>query len=122
MSGTGDRTFDTVRARYKDWFGKERRPLPGRDVWDGSEYWDTEPSGGEMSRMVLMGIGLVVGLVLLGLAALAFVTAAAWNGYARDGAFVGYMLVGFFLTIAGVGCIAATWNHNFRVVNRPAHH
>jgi hypothetical protein len=123
MSDTGDRTFETVRARYKDWFGGGPRRLPGRDVHEGAEYWEeTDASGGEMSRMVMMGIGAALGLALLGLAGLSFATAAAWDDYARDGAFLGYMLVGIFLTIAGLGAILATWYHNFRVVGGPAAH
>lgn len=122
---TGDRTQETVRARYKQWFGSGRRPLPGRAVHDGSEYWDeTDASGGGggMGRMVLMGIGAVTGLVLLALAGLSFVNAAKWGDYARDGAALGYTLVGFFLTLAGIGALLATWNHNFRVVGGAAAH
>lgn len=122
---TGDSTQETVRARYQQWFGKGRRPLPGRAVHDGSEYWDeTEASGGgEMSRLVLMGIGAVIGLTLLALAGLSFLNATKWGDVHRDGAAIGYTLVGIFLTIAGLGALIATWNHNFRVVgSAPAHH
>lgn len=120
----GERTFDTVRARYQGWFGEGRRSLPGREVSDGSEYWDetSRSGGGEMSRMVMMGIGGVLGLGLLVLAGLSFANAASWADVGRDGAQVGYAVVGVFLTIAGLGAILATWNHNFRVAGRPAHH
>lgn len=123
MSDTGERTFDTVRERYQGWFGSGRsRRLPGRDVSYGDENWDADTSGENMSKVVLLGIGVVIGLVLLGLAALSFATAAKWEGYARDGAFVGYSVVGFFLVVAGLGSIIATWNHFGRAAKRPAAH
>ncbi len=120
----GDQTQKTVQARYQQWFGKGPRPLPGRAVHDGAEYWDEpETSGGAMSKMVLMGIGAVVGLILLALAGLSFANAGEWADAGRDGASFGYTLVGFFLTIAGLGALLATWNHNFRVVGgAPPHH
>lgn len=123
MSDTGERTFETVRGRYQGWFGSGRdRRLPGRDVSRGDEGWDDDASGENMSKAVLLGIGVVVGLGLLALAALSFATAAKWNGYAREGAFVGYTVVGLFLVVAGLGSIVATWNHHARAANRPAAH
>lgn len=70
----------------------------------------------EMGRTVFAAIGIGLGAILLLLAAVAFVTAAKWGGLNRDGAAVGYTVVGFFLTLAGVGGILATYNHNFRVL------
>ena len=72
-----------------------------------------------MSRTIQAAIGIGIGVVLLGLAVYAFMTAAYWGDFGRDGAQTGYMLVGVFLLIAGFGGIAATWNHNFRVLVRP---
>ena len=73
----------------------------------------------DMGRTVFAAIGIGIGLVLLLLAVLAFVTAAKWSGLHRDGAAVGYTVVGFFLTLAGLGGIISTYNHNFRVLTRP---
>jgi len=77
-----------------------------------------------MSRLVFTAIGVGIGFVLLLLAVYAFFTASYWSGFGRDGAAVGYTLVGVFLLIAGGGGIIATWNHNFRVLVRPTsnHH
>lgn len=75
-----------------------------------------EPHGADMSNKVFAAIGFGIGALILLLAILAFSTAAKWNGLGRDGAYVGYLLVGFFLTLAGVGGILSTWNHNFRVL------
>ncbi len=71
-----------------------------------------------MSRMVFAAIGVGIGVVLLALSGYAFYTASYWAGFERDGAQVGYTLVGFFLLVAGAGGIAATLNHNFRVLAR----
>ena len=80
-----------------------------------------------MGKTLFSAIGIGIGVVLLLLAALSFVNAAKWAGYARGGAFVGYSVAGFFLVLAGIGGIAATWNHNFRVLSdahrsRASHH
>ncbi|HEX2094301.1 MAG TPA: hypothetical protein VHG28_18000 [Longimicrobiaceae bacterium] len=113
-SASGDSTFRTVRDRYQGWFGgRDRGFLPGRTIAD--DHHELAAGGGKpMNRMVLMGIGGGIGLVLLALAMLSFVTAGRWSDIARDGAEVGYTLIGFFLTVAGLGSIIATWNHNFR--------
>ena len=71
-----------------------------------------------MGRTVFAAIGIGIGAILLLLAIFAFVTAAKWGGLGQDGAAVGYTLVGFFLTLAGIGGILSTYNHNFRVLNR----
>lgn len=117
-------TFGTVRGRYQDWFGAgDRGFLPGRTVGnDDYERPGSGAGGGEMSKMVLLAVGVGLGLMLLALAALSISNAAAWGDIARDGAAVGYALVGFFLTIAGLGAIFATWNHLFRAAGRSAHH
>ncbi|MDQ3389470.1 MAG: hypothetical protein M3483_08205 [Gemmatimonadota bacterium] len=119
--GSGGHTFDTVRARYREWFGQEARPLPGRDAADGSEYWEREPSGDRKSRVVGMGIGATIGVALLALAGLSLRAAVEWSGIARGGASTGYALIAIFLVIAGLGCILSTWNHSFRASNRPEH-
>lgn len=116
-------TFRTVRGRYQDWFGAgDRGSLPGRAVADDYDHPDNGTGGGEMGKMILMGIGGGTGVVLLALAALSFATAAQWGEIARDGAAIGYVAVGLFLTIAGMGSIIATWNHLFRAAGAPAHH
>ena len=71
-----------------------------------------------MGRTVFAAIGIGIGAILLLLAIFAFVTAANWGALDRDGAAVGYTVVGFFLTLAGIGGILATYNHNFRVLTR----
>lgn len=71
-----------------------------------------------MERTVFAAIGIGIGAILLLLAIFAFVTAARWGSLGQDGAAVGYALVGFFLTLAGIGGILATYNHNFRVLTR----
>jgi hypothetical protein len=76
------------------------------------------PEEADMGRTVFAAIGIGLGLLLLLLAVLAFATAAKWSGLNRDGAAVGYTVVGFFLALAGLGGIISTYNHNFRVLTR----
>jgi hypothetical protein len=75
-----------------------------------------------MGKSVSAAIGVVIGLLILALSALSFATAHRWAELARDGAATGYTVVGFFLLIAGLGGIAATLNHNFRVLSPNAKH
>jgi hypothetical protein len=115
-------TFGTVRGRYKDWFGAgDRGFLPGRTVGN-DDHERPGAGGGEMSKMVLLAVGVGVGVMLLALMALSITSASRWAAIDRDGAAVGYSLVGFFLTIAGLGAIFATLNHLFRAAGRSAHH
>lgn len=116
-------TFRTVRGRYQDWFGAgDRGSLPGRTIADDDDDPRVGAGGGEMSRTVLLAVGVGLGLALLALAALSFANAAEWGDIARDGAAVGYALVGVFLLIAGLGAIVATWNHLFRAAVTPGGH
>jgi hypothetical protein len=113
-------TFDTVRRRYDEWRDSappvHRRPVRSRP--------SGPTTGTNMSKRILTGIGVGTGFVLLVLAGLAFWASASWSGYGREGAATGYAVVGFFLTIAGIGGALATWYHNFRVLDpnrRPSH-
>lgn len=82
------------------------------------------PQESDMGRTVYAAIGIGIGVVLLILAVVSFVTAAKWDDLGGDGAAVGYTLVGFFLCLSGIGGILATYNHNFRVLTRTggSHH
>jgi hypothetical protein len=111
-----DRTDDTVRARYRAWADANPRPR------GPSAIGMPEVSEGTV-RLAGLATGIVVGLGLLALAATAFVAAQSWSTIERGGAVVAYFLTGCFLTVAGVGCIWAVLNHNFRVLaGPPAHH
>jgi hypothetical protein len=77
----------------------------------------------DVLRLVGTAVGVVTGLGLLALALVAFGAARNWGAVDRDGAAVAYGLTAFFLTVAGLGAIVATLNHNFRVaVSEPEHH
>ena len=111
-----DRTDDTVRARYRAW--ADANPRPRGPTAIGMP----EVSEGTV-RMAGTAVGVLIGLGLLVLAATAFVAAQSWSTIARGGAVVAYFLTGCFLTVAGVGCIWAVLNHNFRVLaGPPSHH
>ena len=111
-----DRTEDTVRARYRAW--ADANPRPRGPTAIGMP----EVSEGTV-RMAAVAAGIVVGLGLLVLAATAFTASKSWGTIDRGGAVVAYFLTGAFLTVAGIGCIWATLNHNFRVLaGPPTHH
>jgi hypothetical protein len=117
-----DRTFDTVRARYDAW-AQNRPPRPVEDYsdWSPRREPETELS---MGKIILTAIGVGIGVILLVLAALSFWAASQWSAMDREPAAVGYIVVGCFLIVAGVGGILATLNHIFRVLDpnrRPAH-
>jgi fucose permease len=110
------RTDDTVRARYRAW--ADANPRPRGPTAIGMP----EVSEGAV-RMAGTAAGILIGLGLLALAATAFAASRSWGTIDRGGAVVAYFLTGAFLTIAGVGCIWATLNHNFGVLARtPEHH
>lgn len=105
-------TFSDIERKYEAW--EKTAPAPRAMQ---PTYSDQPETGGTMSRLILTAIGVGIGLLLLLFATLAFVEAADWAEVARDGAQVGWNAVGFFLTVAGLGAIVATWNHNFRVLD-----
>ena len=116
-----EETYGRIRKQYDAWVDAEAaRPARAR-LRRVDNYIPTSERP-EMSKNVFAAIGIGIGVVLLGLSAYAFSTASYWAGFARDGAAVGYTLVGVFLLIAGAGGIIATWNHNFRVLTRSGGH
>lgn len=111
-----DRTGDTVRARYREWAEANPRPR-------GPSAIGMPDIGEGTVRMAALAVGILIGLGLLALAVTSFVAAQSWAAIDRGGAEVAYFLTAAFLTIAGVGCIWAVLNHNFRVLaGPPAHH
>jgi hypothetical protein len=118
-----ERTYGRVAAQYDEWTRLESQ-RPERDHLRRSDpaLNPVTTDSTDMSRLVFTAIGVGIGLILLALAAYAFVTAASWADVGRESATVGYILVGIFLSIAGLGGIIATWNHNFRVLTRPPEH
>ena len=116
--GTPDptRTEETVRARYREWADANPRPR-------GASAIGMPDVSDNTVRLLATAAGVLTGLGLLALAVTAFVASRSWGTIDRGGAVVAYFLTGAFLTVAGVGCIWATLNHNFRVLaGPPAHH
>lgn len=110
-------TYQGVRKKYEDWVEIQKsKPLIARPRRVQTYSHEPQPSS-EMGKTVFAAIGFGIGGLLLLLAVLAFVTAARWASLDGEGAAVGYTLVGIFLIIAGTGGIAATYNHNFRVLS-----
>ena len=118
MTARDESTYSSVARKYDDWVETESS-RPARDYLRRVDSTFIAPQeASEMSRTVQAAIGIGIAVLLLILAALAFRTAAFWGNLGRDGAATGYTLVAFFLCVAGFGGIAATWNHNFRVLTR----
>lgn len=117
-----DPTFDSVRKRHGDW--REDNPAqPYRAALDFSEGLPMPELKPATAKALFSFIGVGVGLVLLALAVVSFVAARSWAAIGLDGAAVGYALPVVFLTVSGVGCIASSLNHNFKVMGAiHAHH
>jgi hypothetical protein len=116
-----ERTYGGVADKYDEWVELESRPAQRERIrrTDPHEPKSRGRGNSDMSRLVFAAIGFGIALVLFILALVAFSTASSWAGYDRDGAAVGYILVGVFLLIASIGGAAAIYNHNFRVLVRP---
>lgn len=112
-------TYGSIANRYDAWIESEARgpvrPRLRRSPDDDFSYSPAYQGNPDMTRTVHAAIGIGLGLALLALAVIAFSRASYWASFARSGAQVGFTLIGIFLSIAGVGGIIATWNHNFRV-------
>lgn len=110
-------TYGRIRDKFEEWEEiQAHRPPPPRVVAPPRTYTPEPATGSDMGKTLFSAIGFGIGAVILLLGVLALANAAKWAGYARDGAAVGYAVVGLFLLISGIGGIAATWNHNFRVL------
>jgi hypothetical protein len=112
----GDDTFNTVEGRYDRWSTANPRPR-GPSALKVPELSDSA------EKTVGMAMGFGAGVLLLLLAVVTAMTAAKWGAQDRSGAQVAYTIAAFFLVLAGVGALAATWNHVFRVMpGEPPHH
>lgn len=116
-------TYGRIREKYEAWVENEaNRPERDRLRRVDPAPVVTYRESSDMSRLISAAIGIGLGVLLLALAGYAFYTASYYGSFERAGAQTGYTLVGVFLIIAGVGGIAATWNHNFRVLTRGSNH
>jgi hypothetical protein len=112
-----DDTFGTVEGRYEKWSeANPRRRGPSAlkvpEMSDAAE------------KTVGMVVGFGAGVLLLLLAATAAMAAASWARVDRSGAATAYSIATFFLLLAGLGALGATYNHVFRVIPgaAPDHH
>ena len=112
-----DDTFHTVEGRYEKWSAanpRQRGPsaLKVPEMSDAAE------------KTVGMAMGFGAGVVLLILAVITSLSAAEWGRVDRSGPQVAYYIAAFFLVLAGLGALGATWNHIFRVLpgEAPDHH
>jgi hypothetical protein len=109
-------TFDTVKSRYDAHAQANPRPR-GRTALKVPVLSDAA------ERMVGMAAGFGIGALLLVLAIVSAVAARSWAEVDRSGPVVGYSITAFFLTLAGLGALIATWNHLYRVIpGEVSHH
>ncbi len=113
----GESTYKTVRDRFSSWSADNPRPrsksalgFPDIGIPEG------------VVRTLALAVGVGTGALLLGLAAIAYYASGTWAGIERSGAALAYLLVGIFLTIAGLGASLGTLNHIFRVLRSPGGH
>lgn len=112
-----DDTFQTVEGRYEKW----SRANPRRR---GPSALKVPEMSDAAEKMVGMAMGFGAGVLLLALAAFTAWNAAEWGRVDRSGAQVAYSIAAFFLALAGLGALAATYNHVFRIIpgEAPDHH
>lgn len=117
-------TYDRIRRTYDEFVEiQKEKPVLQRVLPPQKPYSPEPASDSDMSKTVFAAIGVGIGVVLLALAGYALYVATQWGNDGLTGAATGYGLVAFFLTIAGLGGIAATLNHNFGPGSRrPASH
>lgn len=110
-------TFGSIEERYDRW----SRANPRRR---GPSALKMPEMSDALERTVGMAMGFGTGILLLVLAVVAGMAAASWARVDRSGAAVAYSITTFFLLLAGLGAIAATYNHVFRVIpgEAPEHH
>jgi hypothetical protein len=113
-----ERTYGKIRQKYDAWVQAEAKRPPRAFLRRVDEYVPVAQESSDMSRTIFAVIGFGLGAILLLLAGYSFYTSSVYASFGRDGGQTGYALAGFFLLIAGIGGIAATWNHNFRVLTR----
>ena len=109
QDNNADDTFETVEGRYQKWSdANPRRRGPSAikvpEMSDAAE------------KTLGMAAGFGAGALLLLLAGVAATAAASWARVDRSGAAVAYSIATFFLLLAGLGALAATYNHVFRII------
>ena len=122
-----ENTYGSIGDKYDEYTeiaASKPKPTPPQRGLPPQRPFVPDAHDDDPTRKIFAGVGLGLALRLLILSALSFMTAGKWSGLERDGAATGYTLVGIFLLIASIGGGLATWNHNFRVLTRPAggHH
>jgi hypothetical protein len=117
-------TYGTVSDKYDEW---SKTAPPRRPARPGAPETNTGFSmafENNITRAVV-GFAVLLGLAWLAIVALVVSTVVpGWAAIDRDAAVVGYLVVAFFLALAGFGAIFGSLNHLRNVLNperRAAH-
>jgi high-affinity nickel permease len=119
MSRRDNETFRTVEGRYQS-FEEANPPQRSRRSALANVRIPVMSDAAEKTVGTALGFGL--GALLLLLAVVCIAASRSWAGLERSGATVAYAIAAFFLLLAGVGGIVATFNHVFRVIPGEADH
>jgi len=113
-------TYRTVADRHKGWSDANPRPRSRSAL---SNFRIPQPDD-NVEKAIGTALGFGVGAFLLLLAAVTFTASRSWGAIDRSGAAVAYAIATFFLLLGGLGGIAATANHLFKVIpgEAPHHH
>lgn len=118
MSRRDNDTFRTVEGRYKSF--EEANPRQRSRSALANIRMPALSDQAEKGLGTAAGFGL--GALLLLLAAVCIAASRSWGAIDRSGAQLAYGIAAFFLLLAGLGGLAATYNHLFRVIPGEAEH
>jgi hypothetical protein len=117
-------TYDSVRDKYDEFLDiQSRKPVLQRAPVPQRAFVPDSGPDQDMLKTVFAAVGVGISVMLLALSGYSVYVAMRWGAEGLTGASTGYAMVAFFLAVAGIGGIAATLNHNYRVLARTgAHH
>ena len=118
MSRRDNDTFRTVEGRYQSF----EQANPRQRSRSAIANVRLPAMSDEAEKGVGTALGFGLGALLLLLCAVCIAASRSWGALDRSGAALAYALAAFFLLLAGVGGIAATYNHLFRVIPGEAEH
>lgn len=112
MSRRDNETFRTVEGRYQSF----EEAHPKQHSRSAIANIRIPVLSDEAEKGVGTALGFGLGALLLLLCAVCVAASRSWAALDRSGAQLAYAIAAFFLLLAGLGGIVATYNHIFRVI------